>query len=79
MKGSLQDLNNFMFQELERLSQNDLTGDELKAEIGRANAMTRVAERVIAGADIVMKALKMKDDAMSADFKLPKLLDGGES
>lgn len=77
MSGSLADLNGYMFQQLDRLSRDGMSPEELKAEIGRANAMTRVAERVIAGADIAMRALKLKDEAMDADFKLPKLLDGG--
>ena len=74
----LKNLSNvYMFDELDRLSNEDLTGDALMTEIGRANAMTRVAERVIASADIAMRAIKMKDEAMDANFKLPKLLDGG--
>ena len=77
MKRTLADLNVYMFDELDRLSNEDLTGDALMTEIGRANAMTRVAERVIASADIAMRAIKMKDEAMDANFKLPKLLDGG--
>lgn len=45
MKRTLADLNDYMFDELDRLSNEDLTGDALMTEIGRANAMTRVAER----------------------------------
>lgn len=78
MKRSLVDLNEYLFDELDRLSNEDLTGEELSLEVNRSNAITRIAERVIASADISMRALKMKNDAMDASFKLPRLLDGGE-
>lgn len=77
MKRSLADLNEYLFDELDRLSNEDLSGDELSLEVNRSNAITRIAERVIASADIAIRALKLKEDAMDASFKLPKLLDGG--
>lgn len=78
MKRSLVDLNEYLFDELDRLSNEDLTGEELSLEVNRSNAITRIAERVIASADISMRALKMKNDAMDASFKLPKVLESGE-
>lgn len=43
MKNSLIDLNNHLFAEMERLGDEDLTGDELKAELERANMISGVA------------------------------------
>ena len=43
MKNKLVDLNNHLFAELERLSDEDLQGDELTAEIDRAKAITGVS------------------------------------
>lgn len=40
MKNTLVDLNNHLFAELERLSDEDLTGEELEAEISRSKALT---------------------------------------
>ena len=77
MKRSLADLNEYLFDELDRLSNEDLSGEQLTQEINRSNALTRIAERVIASADIAMRAIKMKDEALDANLKLPKLLDGG--
>lgn len=78
MKRTLADLNEYLFDELDRLSNEDLSGEQLTQEIGRSNALTRIAERVIASADIAMRALKMKEDAMDANMKLPHLLASGE-
>lgn len=79
MKRSLVDLNAYLFDELDRLSNEDLTGEELSLEVNRSNAITRIAERVIASADISMRALKMKQESMDAGFRLPKLLDASDS
>lgn len=70
-------MNDYLFEELDRLSNDNLEGDALKAEIDRANALTRIAERVIASGDLALKAIKFKDDAMDANMRLPRLLDGG--
>lgn len=76
MKNSLADLNAYLFEELDRLSNEDMTEEQLRAEIDRSNAMTKVAERVIESADITLKALKLNAE-MGPGAKLPKLLDGG--
>ena len=39
MNNKLSDLNNHLFAELERLSDEELNEDELKSEIGRAKAI----------------------------------------
>ena len=78
MKRSLGDLNEYLFDALDRLSNDDLEGEALKAEIDRANALTRIAERVIAGGDLALRALKLKDESLDAGLKLPRLLDGND-
>lgn len=47
MKNTLGDLNNHLFAQLEKLSDDDLTGDGLEAEIKRAEAMSKVSEQII--------------------------------
>ena len=43
MAKNLADLNEILFDQLERLSDPDLTGDALTAEISRTEAITKVA------------------------------------
>lgn len=53
---TLNDLNNFLFGQLERLDNPDMTPEELETEIKRSEAMTDVAEQVIKNANTVLAA-----------------------
>lgn len=59
MKNKLSDLNNHLFAQLERLGDEELTGDKLNDEISRAKAVTDVASQVIANANIAVKVQSM--------------------
>lgn len=76
MRNTLGDLNNHLFSQLERLSDEDLSGEKLKEEIGRAKAVTHVASQIIANGSLVLEAIKISDDMMNADTALPKMLEG---
>lgn len=56
MKNTLGDLNNHLFAQLERLGDEDLTGDELQEEITRAKAVSGIATQIISNGSLVLKA-----------------------
>jgi len=75
-RNSLGDLNNILFEQLERLNDTDLKGDALREEMDRAKAINGVAEKIIKNGSLVLSAKRMIDDRMDADLKLPKMLEG---
>ncbi|WP_077621538.1 hypothetical protein [Sediminibacillus massiliensis] len=78
MKNTLGDLNNHLFAQLERLSDEDIDGEKLNEEINRAKAVTSVASKIIENGTLVLEAQKLRDDRMNADTTVPKMLEGGE-
>lgn len=77
-QNKLTDLNDHLFAALERLNDEDLSGDELEAEIQRSRAIASVANQVIATGNLILSAAKFKDEsAGDAAAALPKMLGGG--
>ena len=60
MENKLTDLNNILFEQIERLNDDDLHGDALKQQIKRSRAIESVAGMIIANANTVLKAEKLK-------------------
>lgn len=74
MKNTLTDLNNFLFAQLERLDNEELSKEDLTLEINRAGAISKVASQVIQNSNTVLKAMKFADEKNDIDRKMPKLL-----
>lgn len=62
MKNSMLDLHNHLFAQLERLSDEQLKGDELREELGRAKAVIGVADVLVQNASLMLEAEKLKAD-----------------
>ena len=60
MKNKLSDLNNHLFAQLERLSDEDIKGEDLDEEIRRAEAVCNVATQIIDNGSLALKAEKMR-------------------
>ena len=73
MKNKLIDLNNHLFAQLERLSDESLSGDLLQKELQRSNAVTAVAKEIIANGRLVLDAQKQFD---SGNLLLPNAILG---
>lgn len=73
MQNSLSDLNNHLFAQLERLSDENLTknADKLKAELDRTKAVSAISKDIVSNAELILKAEIAKLDY---GLKLPPVL-----
>lgn len=62
MKNTLTDLNNYLFEAIERLNDDSLDPDELDKEIKRSEAVTNVANTIIANGEMAIRAQKVMYD-----------------
>lgn len=56
MKNKITDLNNHLFAQLERLSEEGLSAEQIDMEVKRADAIVGVAEQIAKAADLQLKA-----------------------
>lgn len=60
MKNKLTDLNDHLFAQIERLSDEDTKGAALLEEIERSEAITEVAKAIVSNAGLQLSVIKLK-------------------
>lgn len=79
MKNTLTDLNNYLFEALERLTDDSLSEEEMQKEITRSQAVTSVAETIIHNGELSLKAIRHAEEygigVSSGTRKLPPMLE----
>ena len=76
MRNTLGDLNNHLFAQLERLSDEDIKGEKLLEDINRAEAVSTIAQQIISNGALALKAKQIASNSLDADIKMPKMLEG---
>lgn len=66
-KTTLNDLNEYLFQELDRLTNEDLSEEELDKEIKRSDALQKIAKTVIDNGVLALQAKKHLDEYGQGD------------
>lgn len=74
MKNKLVDLNNHLFEQLERLNDEELSPEKLKQEISRAKAMASIGKVVVENANTVLDAKKYVDELGLEKNEMPEIL-----
>ena len=80
MKNTLIDLNNHLFEQMERLNDEDLSEENFKKEIERAKAMTGIAQNIIQNGKLMLDSMKFVDETGYGSGEVtinPKMLIGG--
>ncbi len=62
MKNKLSDLNDHLFAQMERLSVEGITPEQLEIEVKRAEAMVAVADQISSNADLQLRAARLFAD-----------------
>lgn len=80
MNNNLSSLNNYLFEELERLNDDEELKDDsnLEKEIKRSKAITSVAQTIINNANTVLEAQKFMNDT-TGKAEIPKMLLGNSN
>lgn len=78
MKNKISDLRNHMFAALERLNSDDLTEEELKSEIARAQAVSEVGKVIVDSAKTEVMFAKLQG-RRGDDFHPTGFLDRGDT
>lgn len=67
MKNTLSDLNNYLFESIERLLDDDLTDEQLEKEIKRTETVQKVAKTIIDNGALALQARKHMDEYGSGE------------
>lgn len=74
MKNTITDLNNYLFEIIERLNDDDLTDEQLDKEIRRGEAVQKAAKTIIDNGALALQAKKHFDEyGIKNDVELPLL------
>lgn len=75
-RNTLMDLNNHLFEQMERLNDDSLSDDELAKEMQRAKSMSDVSGKIIENARLALNAEELKAEYGRDKPTLPKMIDG---
>lgn len=77
MQNKLIDLNNHLFEMIERLNDEDLTVEQLDKEIKRASAMSSISNQIINNAKVELEATKLvlEYSRSPQEVKLPIMVE----
>ena len=62
MKNTLADLNNYLFEQLERLNDDEITAEQLDKEIRKTDSIVRVADKIIQNGELAFKTMQHMDE-----------------
>jgi hypothetical protein len=74
MKNKLIDLNNHLFAQIERLSDESVKGEALKEEMARSKAVAQIASQIVANGRLALDAQKLSPD-LPLGRRLPQMLE----
>ena len=78
MKNKLSDLNNYLFEQIELLNDDELTGEKLEAQLKKSEKITKIAQVIIKNNETQFKAaVKAQEAGLINNVTMAKLLTSG--
>lgn len=78
MKNKLTDLTNHLYAQIERLSDENLSSEQLQQECYRAEAVSKLSGNIISIANTSLNALKLVANGVLDRRDLPQLLNSSD-
>lgn len=77
MKNTLTDLNNYLFEQLERLNDDELTGEELEKQLKKTDTIVKISEKIIQNGELAFRTMQHLDHYgyNSNDRQVPPMLE----
>lgn len=80
MQNNLTALNNYLFEQIERINDDSLSDEELEKEIKRSGAVTNIAKTIIDNGELALKTMKHADEygyGSDKNKRVPVMLEAG--
>lgn len=61
MRNTLTDLNNYLFEQLERLNDDSLDSEQLDRELRKTDSIVKVSEKIIQNGELAFKTMQHMD------------------
>lgn len=73
MENTLNDLNNYLFESIERLNDDSLSDEELQKELLKADATSKIAKNIIDNGNLMIKSYEIYKEQGRKDVTIPLL------
>ena len=73
MKNTTHDLNNYLFEQIERLQDDSLTDEQFEKEINRSKAVTAIASQIVKNGALQLRAAEFEKTWYGENRDVPLL------
>ncbi|HEM3702193.1 TPA: hypothetical protein U1D11_000663 [Streptococcus suis] len=77
VKNTIEDVNNLLVAQLEKLSDDDLLPEELELEVTRSKAMVHLTDEILKTQALALRVVETLSDVTNKEVTPPRMLLGG--
>lgn len=79
MQNTLSDLNNYLFEQLERINDDSLTEKELDRELKKTDSVVKISQQIVKNGELAYKTMKyLNNDERDQHKPVPAMLAIGD-